>query len=228
MPSPKDPSKRDMWIKNMSIARTGKKNPNHSERMRGKNNPMFGRTGCNHPSFGKRRILSKKTCERISVARTGMKCPWTSERNKREDVRRNNSNKLRGSHHSKNTCQKMSESHRGEKSHFWKGGISFEPYCIKFNTEFKNRVRAFFGYKCVECERTQEENGRALDVHHVNYDKMICCNDAKPLFVALCRSHNTMANFNRNFWEDWYTEIINEVYGGKSYYTDEEFKEMKI
>src|SRR5208337_386546 len=29
----------------------------------------------------------------------------------------------------------------GEKSPGWKGGISFEPYCIKFNKEFKERVR---------------------------------------------------------------------------------------
>lgn len=106
----------------------------------------------------------------------------------------------------------------GDKNPMWRGGVSFEPYCVKFNREFKNRVRAFFGYRCVECGKTTEENGQLLSVHHVNYDKMMCCNDVKPLFVALCRSHNIIANGNREYWEQHYTDIINNRYGGQCYF----------
>jgi len=113
--------------------------------------------------------------------------------------------------------KKLSEANRLENHPQWKGGISFEPYCVKFNAEFKERVRAFFGYECVECHKTQEELGIALDVHHVNYDKMMCCNDVKPLFVSLCRRHNVMANHNRVYWQDHYTRIIMEQYCGQCY-----------
>lgn len=106
---------------------------------------------------------------------------------------------------------------RGELAPSWKGGISFEPYCPKFNKEFKNRIRAFFGYKCVECGKTQKELDKMLDVHHVNYDKMVCCNDTKPIFVALCHAHNTIANNSREYWEKHYTDIVNNKYGGQCY-----------
>lgn len=105
----------------------------------------------------------------------------------------------------------------GENHPCWKGGVSFSPYCVKFSREFKERVRAFFGYECVECHMTTEENGRALDVHHVNYDKMMCCNDVKPLFVSLCHKHNSVANHNREWWQSHFTEIINIKYNGQCY-----------
>lgn len=115
----------------------------------------------------------------------------------------------------------MSISHLGDKCHFWKGGISFGKYCLKFNRPFKRNVRSFFKYTCVECEMTQEENGKALAVHHVHYDKKTCCKEGESVgdrkFVALCHSCHSATNNNREFWEDWYTEIINEFYGGQCY-----------
>jgi hypothetical protein len=117
-----------------------------------------------------------------------------------------------------------SENIVGERSPSWRGGLSFEPYCPKFNKDFKERVRVFFGRKCVECGTTEEENGRKLDVHHVNYDKKTCCNDKPPLFVATCRHHNIKANHDREYWEKHYTEIIMTKYHGKCYFTKTEMK----
>jgi DNA-directed RNA polymerase subunit RPC12/RpoP len=105
----------------------------------------------------------------------------------------------------------------GKNNPNWRGGTSFEPYCIKFNKNFKNRVRAFFGYKCVECGKTQEENGISLSVHHVNYNKMACCDGVESIFVALCVHHHIISNFNRGYWEKHYTDIINTQYGGQCY-----------
>lgn len=132
-----------------------------------------------------------------------------------------------GKHHSEKSKKLMSESRRGEKCSAWRGGISFLPYCSKFDEKFKERVRAFFGRICVECQRTEKENGQKLTVHHVNYDKMMCCNDTKPLFVAVCRNCNSTANGDREYWEEHYTKIINEKYGGKCYFTEEEMIEYK-
>lgn len=118
--------------------------------------------------------------------------------------------------------QKIANSHKGKKAYQWKGGISFEPYCILFNKEFKERVREFFGQQCFECNKIENQNGRKLDVHHVNYDKMVCCNDVIPLFVALCRSCNIKANTNRKYWEEHFTQKIVKEFDGKCFYSKEE------
>jgi len=114
-------------------------------------------------------------------------------------------------------CPEVIKKISGKNNSSWRGGISFEPYCPKFNKEFKERVREFFGRVCVECGKNEEENGMKLPIHHVNYDKMVCCNSTKPIFVALCNSHNSKANRNREYWEDHYTDIVNNKYGGQCY-----------
>ena len=114
----------------------------------------------------------------------------------------------------------------GERSPQWKGGISFEPYCILFNKEFKERVRAFWGNKCPVCGKTEDETGMAHCVHHVGYDKEVCCNDNERLFVPLCRSCHSKTNNNREEWEEYFTYLIG-IHGGKCYYTKEEYNELK-
>ena len=102
----------------------------------------------------------------------------------------------------------------------WQGGISFEPYCPKFNNEFKERVRSFFGYQCVECGTPQ--NGIKLCVHHVNFNKQSCCDGTLPLFVPLCTSCHSKTSGNRQYWEDHFTTLIKTYYEGKCYLTQEE------
>ena len=46
----------------------------------------------------------------------------------------------------------------GEKNSNWNGGTSFEPYCTKFTPEFKERVRAFWGYKCANCGALESDD----------------------------------------------------------------------
>lgn len=108
-------------------------------------------------------------------------------------------------------------SQKGEKHPSWKGGISYEPYCMLFNAEFKKRVRDFWNNTCIECGKTEKENGKKLCVHHVNFDKQTCCNDNKPLFVVLCASCHSKTNSNREYWEKKYTKFINEEHGGQCY-----------
>lgn len=123
----------------------------------------------------------------------------------------------------------ISENKRGKNAYRWEGGLSFEPYCILFNKEFKNRVRSYFGNKCVICGKTKEENhNKAMCIHHVNYDKETCCNDSERLFVPLCNSCHSKTNANRDYWQDYFTKMINEKHGGKCYYTKEEYNGIKI
>jgi hypothetical protein len=106
---------------------------------------------------------------------------------------------------------------RGENSSNWKGGISFEPYCVLFNKGFKERVRNFWDRKCGISGITEEENGRKLDVHHVNYDKQSCCNTTVPLFIPLSREYHTKTNHNRDYWEKMLTNYIMIWFNGECY-----------
>lgn len=115
----------------------------------------------------------------------------------------------------------------GSNCHLWKGGSSFEPYCPRFNNEFRNRVRAFFDNKCVLCEKTMKENRKNMDVHHVNYNKMVCCNGIEPIMATLCRSCHSKTNHDREYWELFLEEKIKKEFGGKSFYTIEEYKALR-
>jgi DNA-binding XRE family transcriptional regulator/transposase-like protein len=97
-----------------------------------------------------------------------------------------------------------SELKMGENHPNWKGGISFEPYCEKFNNIFKESVRKRDDYMCKLCGCTQNDNGRKLDVHHIHYDKENCYPDV----VALCRSCNIKVNSNRDYWESYFEDQL--------------------
>ena len=90
--------------------------------------------------------------------------------------------------HSDYTKDHWSISRKGENNHAWKGGISFEPYCPKFDNEFKERVRAFFGYTCQMCGHVWIEGEEKLAVHHVNYNEMVCCNSIETPFICFSYS----------------------------------------
>lgn len=100
---------------------------------------------------------------------------------------------------SKETKQKLSESKRGSKHPNWKGGISFEPYCNKFNKELKKNVRDKFNNSCFICGKIEKENGKKLSVHHVNYNKGQGCGYSWSL-IPLCSSCHAKTNFNRYYW----------------------------
>lgn len=138
---------------------------------------------------------------------------------KSEEWKRKIGEAHKGKPRSEETKRKLSESHKGDKSYCWKGGISFLPYCQKFNEDFKERVRAFFGYQCQVCGHVWQHGEKKLAVHHVNYKKDACCNkDTRRLFVPVCPgSCHSKTGHNRVFWEYWFTEMIDRLYGGKCY-----------
>jgi hypothetical protein len=234
--------------RNIGNSKRGVLNPNYGKQMSaeqrkkisnalsGDKNPMFGK----HPSketriklsaIHKGKTLSKEHCKKISESKMGEKNPMfgkhisISAKEKISNALSGDKNVLYGKHLPKKTCEKISISRtgktRGELHPNWKGGISFEPYCQLFDDDFKDRSRARYDYKCVECRKTQEENGRALSVHHVCYDKKTCCKKGEMMgdrkFVVLCISCHVKTNTDRGGWEDWFTEIINEFYDGICY-----------
>jgi hypothetical protein len=194
---------------------------------KGKPSPMEGK---HHTVESRKKIsdyrkgkhLSEEHRKKLSDFFKGRPSPTKGKKHSVETLKRMSMIKT-GRRHSVETKLKISEQQRGEKNHQWNGGKSFGKYCKKFNNNFKERVRAYFGYYCQLCGTPQ--NGTKLAVHHINYDKMVCCNEIQPLFVPLCKSCNTKVNANRDYWEQYFTEIINNYYLGKCFLTNEEYKE---
>ena len=80
----------------------------------------------------------------------------------------------------------------------------------KNNRDMKGANNPMFGKKrpdLAEYNRNRAEHGLFRKENNPMFGK----------FVALCRSCHTITNGDREFWEDWYTEIINEFYGGQCY-----------
>ena len=97
---------------------------------------------------------------------------------------------------------------QGAKNHMWKGGISFKPYCFKFNNSFKESIRNEFNRVCFLCGKSEIDNNQRLSVHHVNYDKNCLCNDSICSFVPLCVSCHSKTNNDRKYWENYLMELI--------------------
>jgi hypothetical protein len=92
----------------------------------------------------------------------------------------------------------------GEANPNWKGGIACEPYApIWGDKRFKASIRERDNHECQnpDCRG----NSDILSIHHIDYDKKNC--EPKNL-ITLCISCNARANFNREFWEAGYKEII--------------------
>jgi len=144
------------------------------------------------------------------------------------------SDALKGRVFSEETINKMRnacvEKRQLEKNGNWHGGISYEPYCPKFNSDLKRRVRAFFNYECILCGKTKEENTkqcRELSVHHVEYNKQACCDGLPVQFALLCNRCHGKMNSNRNRWTNMLHVILYEIYNNKSYFTQEEWISMQ-
>lgn len=131
-------------------------------------------------------------------------------------------NPMFGKHHSAEHKKRLSENERMEGNPNWKGGISFEPYCHIFNDNLKERVREFFDRKCYVCNKREGKNNRKLDVHHVNYDKMVCCNNTPPLFVPLCQCCHGKTHHNQKDWQEFFEVSLQYLTQGKCFYTQEE------
>lgn len=169
--------------------------------------------------WDKGKTFSIEHKEKLSAARIG-KEPWnkgikgsirgwskglTKETDER--VRRVAELKI-GVQRSPETADKVSKSltgkYRGEKSPHWKGGISYLPYCSKFNNELKEKVRERDNRTCQLCNT--KENGRKLAVHHIHYDKENC----HPDLIALCFRCNSKANHNRLYFEQLFMNKLND------------------
>lgn len=196
------------------ISESRKNNPHEGTYKKGHSCSSIVRKKISESNTG--HATSEEHRRKISLALKGIKrpprtkehCRKLSEAHKGKVISKETREKLRvvskGRKHSDETMKKLT----GENSVHWKGGISFEPYCPKFNKKFKESIRNKFERKCFLCNKPETDNGKKLCVHHVNYDKNCLCNDIKCEFVPLCNSCHSKTNNNREYYENMITEKL--------------------
>jgi len=96
---------------------------------------------------------------------------------------------------------------KGKRCYNWNNGSSFDPYPLGWTKTFKEQIRYRDNYKCQLCGCSELENGRRLDVHHIDYDKD---NLLPENLVSLCRHCHPKTNHNRNYWFAYFMYIANQ------------------
>uniref|UniRef100_A0A6M3M6P5 Putative homing endonuclease n=1 Tax=viral metagenome TaxID=1070528 RepID=A0A6M3M6P5_9ZZZZ len=109
------------------------------------------------------------------------------------------------------TREKKSIARKGDKNPNWQGGISFEPYSKKWSRELKEAVKKRDGYICQLCGKVEKEErkndglDRGLTTHHIDYNKKNC---KMSNLITLCRKCNSIVNFNRDDWANYFKEKL--------------------
>jgi hypothetical protein len=104
----------------------------------------------------------------------------------------------------------------GSNNPNWKGGISQQKYCYKFNEPFKQYIREKFNNTCFICGKSKRDNGKNLFVHHIDYNKNAICNGKEWAFVPLCASCHSKTNGNRWYYYNllinyWAYKYMNQI-----------------
>ena len=122
-----------------------------------------------------------------------------------------------GKCHSIETRKKISEFNKkrfgnNPKKHpNWRGGISRKPYAFGFTEELKEMIRDYYKRKCIIC--LIPENGKKLMVHHIDYNKM---NINPKNLVPLCNSCHSITNYNREYWQNYFQDVVDSLVGRKN------------
>lgn len=192
----------------------------------GKNNPMYGvhRFGEFSPNWkgGKVKIICEQCGKEIMVPRAWIKkgegrfcsreCFYKWHKTikgkkhpqfNRETIRCMVCNDKVELHPSRAKNQKFcgytcrGKYYSGNKNSNWNGGISSAGYPYTWTKTSKEAIRQRDNYICQFCSKTQNKNGRKLDVHHIDYNKQ---NLNPNNLISLCINCHSKTYFNRGYW----------------------------
>lgn len=82
------------------------------------------------------------------------------------------------------------------------------PYPKIFNSKFKYIIRERDNHECQLCNKKERESKRALDVHHIDYNKE---NLEHNNLITLCLKCHMKTNFNRDYWFAYFNYIMEET-----------------
>ena len=82
----------------------------------------------------------------------------------------------------------MSAGQQGIPYEEWGGFATENLYCEKFDDACRERIRDRYDRICFVCGKDEEENGRRLDVHHIDRNKEQGCDGHEWKLIPLCKS----------------------------------------
>lgn len=175
--------------------------------------------GRKHIFYGKPR--SKETKLRISIALRGKRFSEEHISNlskalrgkgHSEEWRKEHSRRMKGNNNPMRRpeiAEKLGKAISGENHWNWRGGSSFEPHGIEFNSVLRARIRKRDNCICQRCGRTEKEEqirvDRVLCIHHIDYNKK---NNTEDNLITLCNACNTTVNSDRDSWQEYFNILV--------------------
>ena len=152
----------------------------------------------NHRRKGKKHPHTEEVKKKISKGMVG-KNIWSKGCKFSEETKKKISLANKGKLKPEGFGKKISERQKGEKSSLWKGGISFEKYGFDWTNLLKHSIRTRDCFICQICKK----NGWVI--HHIDYKKKNCNPNN---LITLCRSCHAKTNFNREYWINYFNNLI--------------------
>ncbi len=145
----------------------------------------------------KGKTLSEDTRAKLSIS---AKKVWESS-----EIREKMSNTVKNILKNPEIRKKMSDAQQGENNPNWRGGITSDSYAADCTETLRESVRKRDNYTCQLCGKTQEEEGKNLATHHINYNKE---DSRENNLITLCNCCHGTTNFNREYWQQLFEQIM--------------------
>lgn len=140
-----------------------------------------------------------------------------------EEARKRISEFNKGKHHSYESRKKMSAAKQNIPIEKWSKFTGYEPYTNEFNPRFKSLIRKRDNQICMNCGIHREKLDRALDIHHINYDKKLSIPEN---CLSLCRQCHLITQINREYWTKLFQDKLSKLYSYK--YSDKGVIELDL
>lgn len=112
--------------------------------------------------------------------------------------------------------------HSGKGASNWQGGKSFINYPKEWDKKLIEKIRARDHYRCQKCGISQSMLGRALHIHHIDYNKHNCDPSNLISLCARCHAQSNVNNFDRYYMTIMYRNILEYGVDPNLYLTEED------